>query len=170
MALPSSGGIMMTQVASELGVSAAGLTLGAANVRALAGISSGAIMMSNLRGKASAAYSAVMTVGRASSGDSQGYTYPQAQISYGALSVPKVNGQNIMNWYYSAQYGHLIYVEGDLRPWLTANATWASVNGVKFNIVSVNYDSKFLWTYITLANTTYATYPVGAKVDVALGK
>lgn len=63
MALPSSGGIMMTQVASELGVSAAGLTLGAANVRALAGISSGAIYMSNLRGKSNVLWTANLTVG-----------------------------------------------------------------------------------------------------------
>lgn len=51
MALPSNGPISMSQVATELGMSATGLSLGTTSVRNLAGRLSGTISMSDLRGK-----------------------------------------------------------------------------------------------------------------------
>lgn len=54
MTLPSSGAISLSQVNTELNQSSTGqISLGDANVRALAGVPSGAISMSNLHGKSS---------------------------------------------------------------------------------------------------------------------
>jgi hypothetical protein len=54
MTLPT-GTISMSQVAAELGVGAAGLSLNAGNVRTLAGVPSGAVSMNHLRGKSNLA-------------------------------------------------------------------------------------------------------------------
>lgn len=51
MTLPATGPISMSQVATELGISATGLSLNDSRVRALAGKPSGAISMADLRGK-----------------------------------------------------------------------------------------------------------------------
>lgn len=51
MTLPSSGPISLSQVASELGISASGINLNHSWVRALAQLPSGAIGLSNLLGK-----------------------------------------------------------------------------------------------------------------------
>lgn len=59
MTLPSTGPISMSQVATELGISATGLSLNDSRVRALAGKPSGTISMSDLRGKSTS----VLTVG-----------------------------------------------------------------------------------------------------------
>jgi hypothetical protein len=48
MTTPCSGCISLTDVATELGVSTACLSLGAASVRGLAGVASGCISMANL--------------------------------------------------------------------------------------------------------------------------
>lgn len=54
MTLPSSGAISLSQVNTELNQSSTGqISLGDANVRALAGVPSGAISMANLHGKSS---------------------------------------------------------------------------------------------------------------------
>lgn len=51
MTLPASGPISMSQVATELGVTASGINLNQTNVRTLAGRPSGTISMSDLLGK-----------------------------------------------------------------------------------------------------------------------
>ena len=53
MTLPASGTISMAQIAAELGISAAGLSLGDSRCRALAGVPSGPISFSNFYGKSS---------------------------------------------------------------------------------------------------------------------
>lgn len=53
MTLPASGPISMSQVATELGVTASGINLNQTNVRTLAGRPSGTISMSDLLGKSS---------------------------------------------------------------------------------------------------------------------
>lgn len=63
MTLPSTGPITMQQVANELGVSVVGLSLNAANVRALAGVASGPIGFSDLRGKSAVGYPTISGVG-----------------------------------------------------------------------------------------------------------
>lgn len=51
MTLPASGAISMSQVATELGISATGLNLNDSRVRTLAGIPSGSISLNALHGK-----------------------------------------------------------------------------------------------------------------------
>lgn len=51
MTLQASGAISLANLATELSVSATGLSLDAANVRGLAGVSAGAISLSNFYGK-----------------------------------------------------------------------------------------------------------------------
>lgn len=51
MTLPTTGPISISMVAAELGISSAGLSLGDARVRALAGKPTGPISFSDLRGK-----------------------------------------------------------------------------------------------------------------------
>lgn len=104
MTLPTTGPISMAMVASELGISATGLSLNDSRVRNLAGIPSGSISFANLRGKSasvptlSISLSPSPAVGRASSanagsgsvtvtasvsGGSGGYTFNWTQVGTG---------------------------------------------------------------------------------------
>lgn len=63
MTLPATGSLSMSQIASELGISAAGISLNHSWVRALAGVLSGAISFANLRGKTGRFDGALATIG-----------------------------------------------------------------------------------------------------------
>lgn len=72
MTLPASGPISMSQVATELGVTASGINLNQTNVRTLAGRPSGTISMSDLLGKSSV-IKFTMTVGVPTNIDHKGF-------------------------------------------------------------------------------------------------
>jgi hypothetical protein len=126
MTLPASGAISLAQVATELGISASGINLNQANVRALAG---GATNMNALRGKsASTPLSAIghddtayyQNTGSGSgtircypmvvaSGGSGGYTYAWTkQSGSGNISNSTIYNPNVYMTYSKSSSGNAV--------------------------------------------------------------
>ena len=92
MTLPASGPISMSQVATELGVTASGINLNQTNVRTLAGRPSGTISMSDLLGKSSV-IKFTMTVGVPDNIDHKGYgsnLLGPGQVNWGSITPTQV--------------------------------------------------------------------------------
>lgn len=116
MALPSTGTLSMSQVNVELGRSSnATISLGEADVRALAGVPSGAISFQDLRGKSALSVSAddvdAIAAGFANSGNVSGDT--TATVTGGASpftfawtrlsgDFPNISNLNVQNPGFSA--------------------------------------------------------------------
>lgn len=91
MTLQASGAISLSQVNTELGLAAtANVSLGASNVRTLAGVASGLIALSHLYGKSNVV--AVTGKGYFAGGDS---TYTVSGTAYGALDS-KIDGMDFI--------------------------------------------------------------------------
>lgn len=93
MTTPSSPPIGLKDVATELGVSSSGLSLGASNVRALAGIASGPIGLHSLLNKSS--YTPMVATVTGGGSESQ----PTTSWSFGvSVSVTGGNGVTGYTW------------------------------------------------------------------------
>jgi hypothetical protein len=100
MAIPTSGALSMSQIASELGVGASGLNLGRSSVRSLAGNGGGAISFSSLYGKSNSYI-------RAAVGNDNGYSigFSIFYTPYGSTNVSNVNGMRLGSLYFNPANG-----------------------------------------------------------------
>ena len=106
MTLPTSGTLKMSMVAAELGVPLAGLKLGSAAVRALAGKPTGPIKLSDLYGK-SAAPAVQVTTGRTTaSGTTLTGFFPTGYVS-GSTVVGSMTTTTIAAGFVVYAIGHV---------------------------------------------------------------
>lgn len=134
MTLPSTGSISLSQVNTELNLTATSrISLNDSGVRSLAGVNSGQISMSNLRGKSLDVpiFQSTMTVGN--SGSSYGYSW-YAMI--GAMSPDKYQGYQIgmmiEGFYQTTQQIQLQLVSAPIS--VGQQIKGVSINGVRFTI------------------------------------
>lgn len=130
MTLPATGPLSMSQVATELAVSQVGLSLGASNVRALAGVPSGPVSFADLRGKSSAPTISLTNHSFANE-------TPQVQVQF-------TNG-GLLQFRYSGT-----------AAWTTLAAEWTT--GSPTNITTETADNyEALFTYSSGPNPTSGT-------------
>lgn len=106
MTLPTSGTLKMSMVAAELGVPLAGLKLGSAAVRALAGKPTGPIKLSDLYGK-SAAPAIQVTTGRTTVSGTVLTGFFQAGYVSGSTAVGSMTTTTIAAGFVVYAIGHV---------------------------------------------------------------
>ncbi|HEH9441869.1 TPA: hypothetical protein SIA39_003937 [Aeromonas sobria] len=144
MALPSSGQIFMSQIATELGIASTGLSLNDQRVRALAGKPSGPVWFSDFWGKANA-YTGTISIGN--SGTTSGVYRPNPSSGwvYGSFSNPTCYGAAIiwMTWEVD-RYGGV--GTGDIKfSSAIGNVLQITLNGKSWNTTSHNGSGVYLY-------------------------
>ena len=145
MALPSSGSISVSSIATELGISSAGLSLGSAPVRTLAGVPTGAIKLSDLHGKSAGAtlvagYLVII---------STGYLGYHPALGSGPTPIGSLSGlipgvSNTCLYMYNQGNDGKSQFDGDCVAALTGKSVY--VNGVAYSMVTPTFASgKTTW-------------------------
>jgi len=138
MALPSSGPISLAQVRAELGVGGA-ISLGAANVRGLAGVGSGPISLAHLRGKSAVVGLGSFSLYAVNSQTSADFLDTGSMPgSYGSVSPGSIMGAGIVQIrinrsLYNGTYSYSIYFQLNTP----GNTQTASVRGINIGGITI---------------------------------